>query len=101
MANFDAHNFYQKHLHKISNSSFIIYLENDLHGVGNEPEPAVVFLHGGVRGGIGGGNGGVGESVEKAFGSGEDSGEIDMRVEGIDGRKVFMEAELDSGGDES
>ena len=24
-----------------------------------------------------------------------------MRVEGIDGRKVFMEAELDSGGDES
>ena len=49
----------------------------------------------------GGGNGDVNERVEKAFGSGEDSREIDMRVEGIDGRKVFMEAELDSSGDES
>ena len=27
-------------------------------------------------------------------------GEIDMRVEGIDERKVFVEAEIDSGGDE-
>ena len=56
------------------------------------PNQPLFFLYGG-------GNGSVGERVEKAFGSGEDSGEIDMRVEGIDGRKVFVEAELDSGGD--
>ena len=61
------------------------------------PNQPLFFLYGGV---CGGGNGSVGERVDKAFGSGEDSGEIDMRVEGIDGRKVFVEAELDSGGDE-
>jgi len=84
-----------------------VYLENELHGFGDEAEPASALLYGS----IGGGsrrvrsnrrvrrNRSIGERVEKAFGSSHDSGEVNVAAYGVDWGN-FVEADEDFGGDE-
>lgn len=82
------------------------YLEHELHAVWDETEPSATLLRH-VDSSVAGagdarvhGDRSIGQRVEKTFGSGVKRREIDAGVEGIDRRHV-VEAELDSGGDES
>jgi len=77
-----------------------VYLENSLHGFGDEAEPASVLLHDSISGGSGGvrRNRSVGERVKKAFGSGGDTDEVNGVAYGVD-RGDLVEADVDLGGD--
>jgi len=77
-----------------------VYLENGLHGFGDEAEPASVLLHGSISGGSGRvrRNRSVGERVKKAFSSGGETGEINGVAYGVD-RGDLVETDVDLGGD--
>lgn len=78
-----------------------MYLQNNLHAIGDKGEPPAVLLDGGGVSGGGriDGDGGIGERVEEALRAAYDCAEIGRRVEGGDRGKV-VEAEVDSGGEE-
>lgn len=77
-----------------------VYLENSLHGFGDEAEPASVLLHRSISGGSSRvrRNRSISESVKKAFSSGGDTDEVDGVAYGVE-RGDLVEVDVDLGGD--